>query len=125
MNNRITVLFFTILRIVIGWHFLFVQGNTADKYVFDNKIDALRIPIEFIQKQGLIAGTAAHSIMVPKTCVENGIRPDFYMKTYHHNKYWSATPIDPENPYLPVPGNDHRVIMQLCINNKEIQNHGK
>jgi uncharacterized membrane protein YphA (DoxX/SURF4 family) len=85
----------------------FVMGNIADKIVFDNKIEDLRKPIEFIQKQGLIAGTAAHSLTVPEACVKNGITPDFYMKTYHGSNYWSATPIDENDPYLPKQGKDH------------------
>ena len=85
------------------------MGGIADKVVFDKQIDFLRKPIEFIQKQGLIAGTAAHSLMVPTACVENGIKPDFYMKTFHHNNYWSATPIDPNDPELPKEGKDHNM----------------
>jgi len=85
----------------------FVMGGIADKVVFDKQIDFLRKPIEFIQNQGLLAGTAAHSIMVPKACVENGISPDFYMKTFHHNNYWSATPLDPSDPELPSDGIGH------------------
>jgi uncharacterized membrane protein YphA (DoxX/SURF4 family) len=85
----------------------FVMGGIADKIVTDKQIDFLRKPIEFIQKQGLIAGTAAHSIKVPATCIEHGIKPDFYMKTFHSNKYWSATPVDPSNPELPEEGDEH------------------
>jgi uncharacterized membrane protein YphA (DoxX/SURF4 family) len=87
----------------------FVQGGIADKIVYEKKIDDLRKPIEFIRKQGLIAGTAAHSIMVPTACVENGIKPDFYMKTFHSNNYWSATPLDPSDPELPKDGEDHNM----------------
>lgn len=81
----------------------FIQGNIADGIVAGKRIEHLRKPIEFIRSQGLIAGTAAHSISVPVACVENGIDPDFYLKTYHHLNYQSAaaTPFDPANPYLP------------------------
>jgi uncharacterized membrane protein YphA (DoxX/SURF4 family) len=79
----------------------FVMGNIADQIVFNNKIEDLQKPIEFIQSQGLIGGTAAHSLTVPQACVANGIKPDFYMKTFHSHNYWSATPIDPDDPYLP------------------------
>ncbi len=85
----------------------FIMGGIADKIVTEKNIDYLRKPIEFVQGQGLIAGTAAHSLMVPKACIDNGIKADFFMKTYHHHNYWSATPIDPANPELPVDGNDH------------------
>jgi uncharacterized membrane protein YphA (DoxX/SURF4 family) len=87
----------------------FVMGGIADKIVTDRQVDFLRKPIELIQKQGLIAGTAAHSMMVPKACIGNGISPDFYMKTFHSHNYWSATPIDPSNPELPVDGEDHNM----------------
>lgn len=87
----------------------FIMGGIADKIVTEKNIDYLRKPIEFVQGQGLIAGTAAHSLMVPKACIDNGIKADFFMKTYHHHNYWSATPIDPLNPELPVDGNDHNM----------------
>ncbi len=82
----------------------FVQGNIADTIVFNNQIEHLRKPVEYIRNQGLITGTAAHSLSVPKACVENGINVDFYMKTFHHMNYPSAeaTPFDPSDPYLPA-----------------------
>lgn len=85
----------------------FVMGNISDQIVLDNKIEDLIKPIEFIQSQGLIGGCAAHSIKVPMACVENGIKADFFMKTYHHSNYWSATSIDPLNPELPKQSNNH------------------
>jgi uncharacterized membrane protein YphA (DoxX/SURF4 family) len=87
----------------------FVMGGIADQVVLEKKIEDLRKPIEFIRNQGLIAGTAAHSMMVLKTCVENGITVDFFMKTFHHHNYWSATPIDPNDPELPKDGRDHNM----------------
>lgn len=85
----------------------FVMGNIADQIVYNKKIEDLIKPIEFIQNQGLIAGTAAHSIKVPMACVEHGIKADFFMKTFHDNLYWSATTIDPEDSELPKQGKDH------------------
>jgi uncharacterized membrane protein YphA (DoxX/SURF4 family) len=87
----------------------FVMGGIADQVVQEKKIDALRKPIEFIRNQGLIAGTAAHSMEVLQTCVENDIKVDFFMKTFHHHNYWSATPIDPNDPELPKDGPDHNM----------------
>ncbi|HOW39228.1 MAG TPA: DoxX family protein [Bacteroidales bacterium] len=100
----------------------FVMGGIADKIIVDNKIDDLRKPIEYIQNQGLIAGTAAHSMRVLETCVANGIKPDFYMKTFHSHKYWSATPIDPVNPDLPVDGEDHNMAHDniWCMSDKAV-----
>jgi uncharacterized membrane protein YphA (DoxX/SURF4 family) len=85
----------------------YVAGNIADQIVYNKKIEDLIKPIEFIQSQGLIAGTAAHSIKVPMACVENGIKADFFMKTFHSNNYWSATLLDPADPELPKDGPGH------------------
>ena len=100
----------------------FVMGGIADKIVADRQIDLLRKPIELVQKQGLIAGTAAHSIMVPTACSANGIKPDFYMKTFHHSNYWSATPVDPANPELPVDGEGHNMAHDniWCMSDKVV-----
>jgi uncharacterized membrane protein YphA (DoxX/SURF4 family) len=87
----------------------FVVGNTADRLVKNNKLEFLARPIEYIQSQGLIAGTAGHSITVPMACAANGIKADFFMKTFHHHNYWSATPIDPSDPYLPPSGSDRNM----------------
>ncbi len=99
----------------------FVMGNIADQIVYDKKIEHLIKPIEFIQSQGLIAGTAAHSIKVPMACVENGIKADFFMKTFHHKNYWSATPINPSDPELPKQGQDHNMSHDniWCMSDKD------
>ncbi len=78
----------------------FVQGNIADGIVHDNKLENLAAPIDFIRQNGLIAGTAAHSINVPKACVDNGIEVDFFMKTFHHDNYWSAHPKENREEYI-------------------------
>ena len=77
----------------------FVMGNIADKIVYNNQLEFLAKPIEFIKSQGLIAGIAAHSIKVPQRCIEYGIEPDFFMKTMHHDQYWSAHPIENRVPF--------------------------
>ena len=78
----------------------FVMGNIADQLVFNNRLDHLAGSIEFIRSQGLIAGTAGHAIQVPMACVENGIETDFFMKTFHHDKYWSAIPSENRNEFM-------------------------
>ena len=34
----------------------------------------------------------AHSIEVPIACEKAGLNPDYYVKTMHHDRYWSAHP---------------------------------
>jgi len=78
----------------------FVMGGIADRLVAENRPDELARPIEYIRSQGLIAGTAAHAIQVPMACVDKGIEVDFFMKTFHHDKYWSAHAEENRNEYM-------------------------
>jgi uncharacterized membrane protein YphA (DoxX/SURF4 family) len=78
----------------------FVMGGIADQLVFENRLDDLAKPIEFIRSNGLIAGTAGHAIQVPMTCVEKGIETDFFMKTFHHDQYWSTHPEENRQEFM-------------------------
>ena len=69
-----------------------VQGNWCDWLVRDNKIDVIEKMIENIRGQGYIAGLASHTVDALMACEEEGIIPDYYMKTMHHDNYWSAHP---------------------------------
>lgn len=68
----------------------FVQGNVADEFVRKGKVDLLGKAVEFIKKNGLIAGVGGHEIRTTMQCEKTGINPDFYMKTLHSTNYWSA-----------------------------------
>lgn len=68
----------------------FSQGGNAENYLKAERIDLLGRAIDYMRSQGLVAGTAAHVIGVPKACIANGIEPDFFMKTFHHHNYFSA-----------------------------------
>jgi uncharacterized membrane protein YphA (DoxX/SURF4 family) len=78
----------------------FVMGSIADQLVYEGNLEHLAGPIGFIRGQGLIAGTAGHAIQVPMTCVRNGIETDFFMKTIHHDRYWSAQPSENRSEFM-------------------------
>ncbi len=69
-----------------------VQGNWCDWLVRDNKIDVIEKMMERIRSQGYTAGLASHTVDSLIVCEERGIIPDYYMKTMHHDNYWSAHP---------------------------------
>jgi uncharacterized membrane protein YphA (DoxX/SURF4 family) len=75
-----------------GVEIIQVQGNTADVLVRDGKIDIIAKMMEHIKKQGFTAGLGAHTVETHIACKEAGIIPDYYMKTMHHDNYWSAHP---------------------------------
>lgn len=70
----------------------FPHGEIGDRWVQHGRVDLLAKVIEFIKSNGLIAGIACHNIKVPMALEKAGIEADFYMKTLHHDNYWSATP---------------------------------
>jgi len=85
----------------------YVQGGVGDSFVKNGRADLLGKAVEFIKENGLIAGIGGHSVEVPIAVEKAGINVDFYMKTLHSGKYWSATPkedriefnVDSGSPY--------------------------
>ncbi len=72
----------------------YVQGGVGDSFVKGGRVDLLGKAVEFIKGKGVLAGIGGHSLEVPKAIEKAGIQPDFYMKTLHHDRYWSATPTE-------------------------------
>jgi hypothetical protein len=52
--------------------------------------------LELIRRNGLPAGIGGHKLETVRSCVEKGLRPDFWMKTLHRTDYWSAR-LQPEH----------------------------
>ncbi|MGB9746184.1 MAG: hypothetical protein ACPLXM_04585 [Bacteroidales bacterium] len=71
---------------------IYIQGHSADVYVRDGMAEKLGDLVEYIHKHGLSAGIGAHSIQVIIKSEELGLNADYYVKTFHHDKYWSAHP---------------------------------
>jgi len=76
-----------------------IQGNQVDWLVRDNRIDVVEKMMDHIRKQGYVAGLASHTVDALIACEEHGIIPDYYMKTMHHDNYWSAHPIENRVPF--------------------------
>jgi uncharacterized membrane protein YphA (DoxX/SURF4 family) len=73
---------------------LYIQGGVGDRYVREGKLKELGKAIEYIKKKGYLAGVGGHALEVVKTCEREGIPADYYVKTFHHDKYWSAHPVE-------------------------------
>ena len=87
------------LAINSGATALYIQGGEGDKYISSGKFDMIFKAIDYIKKQGLLAGMGAHSLETIKACEREGIPADFYVKTLHHDKYWSAHPEENREEY--------------------------
>jgi uncharacterized membrane protein YphA (DoxX/SURF4 family) len=75
-----------------GMDVIQLQGNWCDWLVRDKKFDRIAGVMNRIKSQGYVAGLAAHTIDSLIACEAYGIVPDYYMKTMHHDNYWSAHP---------------------------------
>ncbi|RPJ86145.1 MAG: DoxX family protein [Acidobacteria bacterium] len=71
---------------------LYVQGAHAEKFVKNGKTDMLAKALEYMKSQGYASGIGSHTIEVPIACEKAGMKPDYYVKTLHHDQYWSAHP---------------------------------
>ena len=68
----------------------YIQGGVGDSLAKDGRVDIIAKTIDFIKKNGAIAGVGGHNVEVPIACEKAGLQPDFYMKTLHSLNYWSA-----------------------------------
>ncbi|MCX6300652.1 MAG: hypothetical protein NTW82_00555 [Bacteroidia bacterium] len=82
-----------------GADMIYIQGENVDGLAKNNAIDVLLETIDYIRSQGLPAGVGAHSLKSLEASVKAGVKPDFYFKTFHHDKYWSATPREYRTDY--------------------------
>ncbi|MEN8229773.1 MAG: DoxX family protein [Bacteroidota bacterium] len=76
-----------------------IQGNQVDWLVRDERIDVVEKMMDHIRKQGYVAGLASHTVDALIATEEAGIIPDYYMKTMHHDNYWSAHPMEKRVPF--------------------------
>jgi uncharacterized membrane protein YphA (DoxX/SURF4 family) len=88
---------------------IYIQGGEGDRYCNAGKLDDINKAIEYIRKNGFLAGFGAHSIESIKAVENAGIATDFYVKTLHSDKYWSAHPIENRVEYSVIGPNspDH------------------
>ena len=106
----------------LGSDILQVQGNHTDVCARDGKLDVIQKMLERIKGQGYVAGLGAHALESLIRCEQAGITPDYYMKTMHHDNYWSAHPKEFREPFEVMNGtkSDHNKFHDnLFCNNPE------
>lgn len=80
----------------------YVHGNTADALFRAKNIAAIGKAVDKIRSANLVAGVCCHLLDVPLALEKAGIKPDFYMKTFHSGDYWSAgPPREPDPKWTP------------------------
>ena len=83
-----------------GATLIYSHGGDTDQFMMaGGKIDAIAQMVELIKAQGLPAGVGGHSLNMPVACEQNKVNADFYVKTFHMDRYWSATPKERRKEY--------------------------
>ncbi len=77
-----------------GAEALYTHGEVSDRCVRNDDLRTLARAIELIKKAGVPAGIGSHSLETTIASEAHGLDPDYYVKTFHPDTYWSATPKD-------------------------------
>jgi hypothetical protein len=75
-----------------GVETLYTHGERTDRQVMAGNIDVVGRTLDLIKAAGVPAGIGSHSLETPMASEKHGLDPDYYVKTFHPDNYWSATP---------------------------------
>jgi hypothetical protein len=81
---------------------IYIHGRVCDAYARGESMDGLFKAIDYIRKQGVQAGVGAHCLETIQRCEKENFSSDFYFKTFHHDKYWSALPEANREQYIEI-----------------------
>ena len=74
-----------------GATMIYSHGGQTDRFMMNGgHIDVIGQMVDLIKAQGVPAGVGGHSLNMPIACEKAKIDNDFYLKTFHGDKYWSA-----------------------------------
>jgi hypothetical protein len=93
-----------------GASMIYSHGGETDGYLMNGgKLDVIGQMVDLIKAQGVPAGVGGHSLDMVKACETAKLNVDFYVKTLHLDRYWSATPKERRKEYdwLEMHGDDH------------------
>jgi len=76
----------------LGATTMYVNGASGDHLAKSDRVDVIGHAVEYIHSKGYLGGIGGHSIQTIMACEKAGLKPDFYMKTMHHDNYKSAHP---------------------------------
>jgi hypothetical protein len=97
-------------QVDLGATLIYSHGGDSDIHMMHGgHIDVIGQMVDLIKAQGVPAGVGGHSLNMPIACEKNHVNPDFYVKTFHSDRYWSATPQARRKEYdwLRMDSSDH------------------
>ena len=84
---------------------VYLQGEQNDRWVREGQFDKIVAFMDRMRQEKAVVGLGGHRLETIQACVERGYNPDFWMKTIHHDRYWSRMADKPEhdNVYCHAP----------------------
>ncbi len=76
----------------LGASAAYLWGGASDIWYYEKKQDNIIKAFEIMKKYNIPVGIGAHRLEPIMFCEKEGLAPDFYFKTFHHDRYWSAHP---------------------------------
>jgi len=76
----------------LGASAAYLWGGATDTWYHEKKPGRIVKAFEIMRKYDIPVGICAHRLEPIKFCEAEGLKPDFYMITLHHDRYWSAHP---------------------------------
>ena len=70
----------------------YLWGGASDTWYHQNKLGNIVRAYEIMRRYKIPVGIGAHRLEPIQFCEKEGLAPDFYLKTLHHDRYWSAHP---------------------------------
>jgi len=87
-------------QVDLGATLVYSHGGMTDSHMMKGGgTDVIAQMVELIKAQGVPAGVGGHSLNMPIACEKDNVDPDFYVKTFHTDRYWSATPEEGRKEY--------------------------
>ena len=76
----------------LGASSAYLWGGASDIWYHQGKQDQIIKAYEIMRKYDIPVGIGAHRLEPIVFCERQGLKPDYYFKTLHHDRYWSAHP---------------------------------
>jgi hypothetical protein len=76
----------------LGANTVYLWGGASDIWYHQGKPGNIVRAYEIMRRYDVPVGICAHRLEPIMFCEAEGLRPDYYMTTLHHDRYWSAHP---------------------------------
>ncbi|MBN2315993.1 MAG: hypothetical protein JXM79_18850 [Sedimentisphaerales bacterium] len=76
----------------LGADAAYLWGGASDTWYYQKKYDNIIKAFEIMKTYDIPVGICAHRLEPIMFSEKEGLKPDFYMITLHHDRYWSAHP---------------------------------